>query len=282
MAQRIQLKRSSLAGKRPDGTYLEPGELALNTNANTPGAFFETNNGQIAKVGPNHVGINAPDTDQPYGNGEGWYDEGNGTFKIYSTAALKWLTVSSPSFAGGSSRVLFVGTSFPEATDSLSNDGQARPFSTLNRACLEVARRSIYTQRIDTDAQGEFVIFLLPGNNTVTNEPGIATENFESEVPAFTLDQALPLSTLRTFNPVTGGLIVPRGTTVAGFELKKTVCRPTWYPKWTRAQYEGDATQIEARSSILKWTGDAYATNLTFRDKPYSTLMHSPSCRTCV
>ena len=142
MAQRIQLKRSSIPGKRPDGSYLQAGELALNTNTSDPGVFFETNTGAIAKVGPTAVSVDAPNTEVGYGPGENWLDTGNNTFKVYSEAASAWITAQSPTFSG-STKLIFVGTDFPEATDDLSNDGSARPFATLNRAVIEVGRRSI-------------------------------------------------------------------------------------------------------------------------------------------
>ena len=63
MAQRIQNKRSSLPGKRPDGSYLEPGEIALNTNSSDPGLFYELSDGSIAKVGPTSLGPNPPTTE---------------------------------------------------------------------------------------------------------------------------------------------------------------------------------------------------------------------------
>ena len=157
MAQRIQLKRSSIPGKRPDASYLQAGELALNTNGSDPGVFFETNTGSIAKVGPTAVSVDAPVTEVGYGPGEGWLDSGNNTFKVYSSAATKWISAQSPTFSG-STKLIFVGTAFPEATDDLSNDGSARPFATLNRAVVEVARRSILQNRIDDVFNDKFVI----------------------------------------------------------------------------------------------------------------------------
>jgi len=108
MASRIQLKRSSILGKRPSGQYLEPGELALNTNQNDPGLFFETNSGDIAKVGPTHIGIQPPTSDVGYGNGETWLDAGNGTFNIWVPALNKWVPVQSALF-GGATTAIFVG-----------------------------------------------------------------------------------------------------------------------------------------------------------------------------
>jgi hypothetical protein len=60
MAVRITLKRSSIFNKRPSSSLLDPGELALNTNALTPGLFFEAENNSVIKVGPTYVGDSPP------------------------------------------------------------------------------------------------------------------------------------------------------------------------------------------------------------------------------
>ena len=266
MAQRIQLKRSSIPGKRPDGSYLQAGELALNTNATDPGVFFEVNTGAIAKVGPTAVSVDAPATEVGYGPGETWLDTGNNTFNVYSTAASKWLAAQSPTFSG-SPKLIFVGTNFPEASDDLSNDGSARPFSTLNRAVIEVARRSILQNRVDDPFNDKFTIMLLPGDNTVLNDPGIAADTFIDEVAEFTANQALPLSTLRLFNPIEGGVILPRGTSIVGFDLRKTNIRPTFKPFWSLASSLSGGVDVEARTSTVKWTGNSYVSTVTFKDK---------------
>jgi hypothetical protein len=266
MAQRIQLKRSSIPGKRPDSSYLSAGELALNTNAVDPGLFFEVNTGAIAKVGPTAVSTNAPATEVGWGQGETWLDTGNDTFKVYSTAAQKWITAQSPTFSG-SEKLIFVGTNFPEATDDLSNDGGARPFATLNRAVIEVARRSILQSRSDDVYNDKFVIMLLPGDNTVLNDPGVSTQTFIADVNPFQADQALPLSTLRLFNPEEGGLLLPRGTSIVGFDLRKTVIRPTYKPFWSLEAVTAGGGDIEPRTSTVKWSGNSFASSLTFKDK---------------
>ena len=266
MAQRIQLKRSSIPGKRPDASYIEAGELALNTNAADPGLFFETNTGEIAKVGPTAVSVDAPLTEVGFGPGETWLDTGDNTFKVYSSAAQKWVTTQSPTFSG-STKLIFVGTNFPEATDDLSNDGSARPFSTLNRAVIEVARRSILQARVDDVFNDKFVIMLLPGDNTVLNDPGVSAETFIADVNPFLANQALPLSTLRLFNPEEGGLLLPRGTSIVSFDLRKTVIRPTYKPLWSLQAVASGGGDIQPRTSVVKWTGNSYVSGLTFKDK---------------
>lgn len=84
MAQRIQNKRSSLIGKRPDRRYLEPGEFALNTNTASPGAFIEVNDGSIVKIGPAHLGEYPPPLvhNALFSIGEMWVD--NSQEEIYN------------------------------------------------------------------------------------------------------------------------------------------------------------------------------------------------------
>jgi hypothetical protein len=266
MAQRIQHKRSSILGKRPAEQYLEPGELALNTNASDPGLFFETNNGEIAKAGPTSIGPQPPMSEVGYGPGESWYDTGNGTLNLWVPALNKWMPIASPLF-GGSITAIFVGSEFPQATDDLSNDGYARPFVSLNRAMIEVARRSILRGRPDDAFNARFSIFLLPGKNVAYNEPGLTFSEFEAQTSVFVEDQALSQKQLAQFNPASGGVLVPRGTTIFGLDLRKTLICPTYYPVWTRNAYENEPETLASRSSILKWTGNSYLTSFTFRDK---------------
>jgi len=261
MSNRIQHKRSSVAGRRPDGRYLEPGELALNTNASDPGVYFELNDGTIAKAGPTHVSLTAPSTEVGYGVGETWFDTGNLTFNTYSAEMDRWVATLSPLF-GGDKTLMFVGTSFAEASDSLSNDGSARPFATLNRACIEVARRSILPGRADKAYNHKFVIVLLPGENIVENTPGLGREDFDNEVGTFTSTSTLTPEQLTQFNPVEGGIILPRGTSIVGIDQHKTVIRPTYYPDWAI-----DSDDPTPASTILHWTGNSFLHNLTFLDK---------------
>jgi len=266
MAQRIQHKRSSILGKRPAEQYLEPGELALNTNASDPGLFFETNNGEIAKAGPTAIGPQPPATEVGYGPGEGWYDTGNGTFNLWVPALNRWMPVASPLF-GGASTAIFVGSEFPEASDALSNDGYARPFATINRAMVEVARRSILRGRPDDAFNARFSVFLLPGKNVAFNEPGLTFSEFEAQTDVLVEDQALTQKQLSQFNSPSGGVIIPRGTTIFGLDMRKTLIVPTYYPAWDRTTYENEPETLAGRSAILRWTGNSYFTSFTFRDK---------------
>ena len=268
MAQRLQQKRSSIAGRRPDSSYLEPGELAVNTNASDPGLFFEGNDGSIVKAGPTAVSPTQPASTVGYGQGENWYDSGNKELKIWDANDSEWQQVLAPMY-GGSEQLLFVGTEFPEASDALSNDGRSRPFVSFNRACMEVARRSILQGRSDEPKQGKFTIVLLPGTNIARNEPGVGMEDFNDEVGSFVENQELTVDVLRKFNPAEGGIPLPRGCSIVGIDPHKSNIHPTFYPRWSREEFEGlnDDAEMVPRSTIFHLSGDCLINRLTVRDK---------------
>ena len=58
----LQHLRSSTAHKRPIPTVMSAGQIAVNTNEASPGLFFKDSNGDLVKVGPVHVGANAPNS----------------------------------------------------------------------------------------------------------------------------------------------------------------------------------------------------------------------------
>lgn len=266
MANRIQHKRSSIEGRRPDGSYLEPGELALNTNAKDPGLFFEGNDGSILKAGPAHVGKVAPYTEVGYGNGEEWFNTASRSFNVWSSEENAWLrNIAVPH--GGSLEVVYVGSSYPEATDDVANDGASRPFATLNRAVAEISKRSILSNRDDAPANNKYVIFLLPGHNIVYNEPGVYSDQFKTDIAPLSETDTFTPEILAKLNPEQGGLVLPRGTSIIGLDPAKTFICPTSYPHWTRADYLDSPANIEDRSNILSWTGNSHVSGVSFIDK---------------
>lgn len=58
----LQHLRSSTANKRPIPSVMSAGQLAVNTNEASPGLFFKDSNGDLVKVGPVHIGANAPNS----------------------------------------------------------------------------------------------------------------------------------------------------------------------------------------------------------------------------
>jgi hypothetical protein len=76
----LQHLRSSTANKRPAPGSMSEGQLALNSEAASPGLFFKNSNGALVKVGPIHVGATAPNITPASGGtsgnstGESWLD----------------------------------------------------------------------------------------------------------------------------------------------------------------------------------------------------------------
>ena len=98
MASTHKSLRSGTANKRPT-TSIADGQIALNTNATSPGLYFKDSTGaSIIKIGPVHVGTTAPNV-SPAGSsgnstGEAWLDTSltpNG-WKVWTGAA--WLNAT--------------------------------------------------------------------------------------------------------------------------------------------------------------------------------------------
>jgi hypothetical protein len=182
---------------------------------------------------------------------------------LYSSKTGKYLYVSPDDF---------------NATDALDNRGNSplRPFKTIQRAFIEVARYS-YLPGKNNDRFDQFSIMLMPGDHYIDNRPGLvnytATTNptLESDLPIFNFDQTngewddnsiLDLSNsnnvLYKFNASTGGAIVPRGCSLVGYDLRRTIIRPLFVPD--------PADGNEGRTSIFNLTGGCYLWQFTIKD----------------
>ena len=62
-------------------------------------------------------------------------------------------------------------------------------------------------------------------------------------------------------------MILPRGASITSFDTRKTLIRPTYYPRWSRAVYTDQPSTLPSRTNILKWTGGSTVNHVTFRDK---------------
>ena len=161
--------------------------------------------------------------------------------------------------------ILYVDPSNIDSTDSILNQGNslARPFKTIQRALIEAARFS-YQSGLDNDRFGKTTIMLYPGEHVVDNRPGWIPDganNFRlrngftsSDFPPFDLTTNFDLSVadnaLYKLNSVHGGVIVPRGTSIIGMDLRKTKIRPTYVPNPENDNIE--------RSAIFRVTGACY------------------------
>ena len=157
-------------------------------------------------------------------------------------------------------RILYVSPSDLDSTDSISNQGNslARPFKTLQRALIESARFS-YVKGNNNDETEKTTILLMPGEHVIDNRPGHSINSAGTTTPLnasfdLTLDSNFDLTqednALYKFNSVNGGVIVPRGTSIVGLDLRKTKIRPLYVPNPT-----DDGVPY---SSIFRLTGACY------------------------
>ena len=161
--------------------------------------------------------------------------------------------------------ILYVDPSSLDATDSIENTGNSltRPFKTIQRALIESARFS-YQRGLDNDRFGKTTILLYPGEHIVDNRPGfvpfgsnqyyLRNGGTTNDLPPFDLnsnfDLDSPNNELYKLNSIHGGVILPRGTSIVGLDLRKTTIRPKYVPDPTNANIE--------RSALFRLTGACY------------------------
>ena len=176
-------------------------------------------------------------------------------------------------------RILYVSPSDLDSTDSITNQGNslARPFKTIQRALIESARFS-YLKGNSNDITEKTTILLMPGEHVIDNRPGWEIYNDGGSAKTVAPDSNsildananLPLTLesnfdltrsdneLYRFNSVNGGVIVPRGTSLVGLDLRKTKIRPKYVPNPT--------DDTVPNSAIFRITGACYFWQFSFFD----------------
>ena len=160
-----------------------------------------------------------------------------------------------------------------DSTDSIENQGNSltRPFKTIQRALIEAARFS-YQRGLNNDRFGKTTILLYPGEHTVDNRPGYIPDGLNNyrtragaitnDLPPYDLTSNLSLDSpdneLYKLNSIHGGVIVPRGTSLVGLDLRKTKIRPKYVP-------DPENDNIE-RSALFRITGACYFWQFTMFD----------------
>jgi len=175
--------------------------------------------------------------------------------------------------------ILYVNPSDFDATDSFENQGNslARPFRTIQRALIEAARFSYQSGR-NNDKIDKTTILVYPGTHYIDNRPGFSIEESggfavyrkRTDVSTWSVDDIQPFGAntnfdildtdndLYKFNSVSGGAILPRGTSIIGLDLRKTKIRPLYVPNPNDPEIED--------SSIFNVTGTCYFTAFTIFD----------------
>jgi hypothetical protein len=185
-------------------------------------------------------------------------------------------------------RTLYVNPNDLDATDSITNTGNslAQPFKTIQRALLEAARFSFVNGK-GNDLVEKTTILVWPGEHLIDNRPGYAIYNNSGVAyavppsggtgdPALTtlsleLDSNFDLTQddniLYKFNSVNGGVIIPRGTSIVGLDLRKTKVRPKYVPNPT--------DPLIQKSAIFRVTGACYFWQFSFFDADESGLVYT-------
>ena len=161
--------------------------------------------------------------------------------------------------------ILYVNPNDLDSTDSIENQGNSltRPFKTIQRALMEAARFS-YQRGLNNDRFGKTTILVYPGDHIVDNRPGYIPDGLNNyrtragaitnDLPPFDLTSNLSLESpdneLYKLNSIHGGVIVPRGTSLVGLDLRKTKIRPKYVPDPVNDNIE--------RSTIFRITGACY------------------------
>jgi len=167
-------------------------------------------------------------------------------------------------------RILYVNPNDINSSDDITNQGNSltQPFKTIQRALIESARFS-YLRGSNNDITEKTTILLMPGEHVIDNRPGFAiksvagaatavspsgTETAAQDTLSLTLESVFDLTQsdniLYKFNSIKGGVVVPRGTSIVGLDLRKTKIRPKYVPNPTDSAV--------SQSAIFRVTGACY------------------------
>tara|TARA_B100000287_G_scaffold185102_1_gene175035 strand:- start:4285 stop:11019 length:6735 start_codon:yes stop_codon:yes gene_type:complete len=182
--------------------------------------------------------------------------------------------------------ILYVNPSDFDATDSIENRGNSltRPFKTIQRALIEAARFSYQTGK-NNDKIDRTTILTFPGVHYIDNRPGYTVTNNSGtaeykakrnssyvsvSLNEFTTETNFDIldtnNDLYKYNSVEGGVILPRGTSIIGFDLRKTKIKPLWVP-------EPELDYMEY-SSVFRVTGTCYFTAFSIFDADISKVAY--------
>ena len=169
--------------------------------------------------------------------------------------------------------IIYVNPNDLDATDSITNQGNSmgRPFVTIQRALIEASRFS-YQTGLDNDRFGKTTILLSPGEHVVDNRPGwipqtsssfkLRDGTTSSDFSPFSVTSNFDLTSsandLYKLNSVYGGVVVPRGVSIVGQDLRKTTIRPLYVP-------DPENDNIET-SALFRITGGCYFFQFTIFD----------------
>jgi hypothetical protein len=176
-------------------------------------------------------------------------------------------------------RIIYVNPDDFDASDAYDNRGNSalRPFKTLQRAFLEVARFS-YRVGLSNDEFDAFSIYLYPSEYIIDNRPG--TSDYATIQP-FDANSNFDINSssniLYRFNSVDGGVIVPRGCSLVGSDLRRTKIIPKYVPYPTVSGSLGiNALNEPGASAIFRVTGGCYFWQFSLFDGDNNGVYYRP------
>lgn len=146
--------------------------------------------------------------------------------------------------------------------DAFTNRGTSKftPFRSIARAAIEVARSS-YTSALP-NANSTTSIYVSGGRYLLDNRPGSATASVNTTVAL----EGLLVTGLNYFNPASGGVILPRGCSIVGADVRKSTILPVYVP---------DVNTVgSTRSAMFRLTGGSYTSSLNLGDNPIILRSH--------
>ena len=120
---------------------------------------------------------------------------------------------------------------------------------------------------------------LYPAEYIVDNRPGDVLYTNVAPIDANSnLDLTSPNNVLYKYNSVEGGIIVPRGCSLVGTDLRRTKIIPKYVPYPTVFAAKGINTedQVPPRTAIFKVTGGTYFWQFSFFDGAEEGVYYKP------
>jgi len=186
-------------------------------------------------------------------------------------------------------RILYVNPNDLDSTDAITNQGNSltQPFKTIQRALLESARFS-YLRGSNNDIVEKTTILVYPGDHIIDNRPGFAIKDNGGVATAVSpsggesaaqttltlnlssnFDLTQEDNILYKFNSINGGVIVPRGTSIVGLDLRKTKIKPKYVPNPT------DSILNAPKTAIFRVTGSCYFWQFSIFDGDETGLVYT-------
>jgi hypothetical protein len=173
--------------------------------------------------------------------------------------------------------ILYVNPNDLDSTDDITNQGNSltRPFKTVQRALIESARFS-YQIGLDNDKFDKTTIMLYPAVHAIDNRPGYKISSNGTITDVNDVSRSLTEfsgisnfdltnieNELYKYNSINGGIIIPRGTSIVGMDLRKTKIIPKYVPD--------PLDDTIPSTAIFRITGACYFWQFTIFDGSGST-----------